>query len=455
MSGRALPPGPGARNMFRNLRALRANVPYFLQDVARRYGDIAYMRFGRQRVVLLNHPDFIRDVLVTHNKKFAKGRGMNFIKKVIGNGLLASEGELHLRQRRLMQPLFQKKRIAAFAALMGSSADGFNVRLYNRKPVDMANEMMKLTLTIAGRALFSLDIREECEQIGRSLDTAMRLFPRLMMPAGSLLFRMPLPQTRAFNRAVAHLDAVIREMIAERRRVLPEGPDDLLTLLLNARDEQGEKGMSDRQVRDELITLLLAGHETTAIALTWTWFLLATHPHVEERMHAEIVRVLQGRIPTAEDLAELPYTRSVFLESMRLYPPAYVIARRALQEHEVAGYRIPRDATVLMSQFLMHRDARFFREPDFFLPERWASAEIKKLPRFAYFPFGGGPRVCIGEAFALQEGLIILATLAQRWRFRLAGDQPVDILPQITLRPRYGMRMIPELRVHKGSAVMV
>ena len=454
MKAKSLPPGPGSHNMLNNLRALRTNVPVYLQEIARRYGDIAYLRFGRQRVIVLNHPDFIRDVLVTHNRKFARGRGMKFIKKVIGNGLLASEGEFHLRQRRMIQPLFHKKRIAAFADMMTGMADEFQAGWRNDETVDMADEMMKLTLTIAGKALFSVDIRDECEKIGQALNTAMRLFPRMMMPAGGLLFRLPLPETRAFNRAIARMETTIQRMIAERR-TQDNPPDDVLTLLLNARDEQGSDQMTGRQIRDEVITLLLAGHETTAIALTWTWFLLATHPHVEERLHAELAHVLDGRLPTAEDLPALTCTYNILRESMRLYPPAYVIARRALAEHEIGGYRIPRNTTVLMSQYVMHRDARFFREPDFFLPERWDKPDMQALPRFAYFPFGGGPRVCIGEAFALQESMLILATLAQRWRFRLASDQPVDILPRVTLRPRYGMRMIPELRVSKGNALLV
>ena len=442
LTARADPPGPRRRVPALNAIRLGRDPLGFLVDLARRYGDIARVPLGAETLYLFNHPDLVRDVLVTNHRNFHKGRGLERAKMLLGSGLLTSEGEFHLRQRRLAQPAFHRQRVAAYGATMAAYAAARRDRWCAGAVIDAHREMMALTLAIVGKTLFDANVEHEAAEIGEALATTFESFQfGFFLPFGELLERLPLPATRRFRKARARLDATIYRLIEERRRSATDR-GDLLSMLLLAQDTEGDGGgMTDLQLRDEAMTLFLAGHETTANALTWTWYLLSQHPEVEARLHAEVDAALGGRLPTADDLPALPYTRMILAESMRLYPPAWILGRRALAPFEAGGYQIPARSIVLMSQFVMHRDARWFPDPERFDPERFSPERQAERPKFAYFPFGGGPRVCIGEQFAWMEGILALATIAQRWRLSLVSGHPVALQPIITLRPKFGMRM--------------
>jgi len=411
-----------------------------------RYGDLVYFEFGPQPMFLVNNPDYIRDVFVTHNRKFMKGEGLQRAKRLLGEGLLTSEGEFHLRQRRLAQPAFHRQRIAGYAATMVEYADRACDRWLAGETRDVAREMMRLTLAIAGKTLFDANVEGEADEIGKALTTTFELFNTLTLPFRQLLERLPLPASKRFLKARERLDATIYRIINERR-ASGEDRGDLLSMLIAARDEEGDgSGMTDEQLRDEAMTIFLAGHETTANALTWTWYLLSQHPEIEARFHAEVDGALKGALPTAEDFPRLRYTEMVFAEAMRLYPPAWVIGRRALCDYQINGHKIPARSILLISPYVTHHDARFFPDPFRFDPERWTPEARESRPKFSYFPFGGGPRVCIGESFAWMEGALVLATIARRFRMRLAPGHPVEMRPLVTLRPKHGMRMILESR---------
>ncbi|MGH9847761.1 MAG: cytochrome P450, partial [Blastocatellia bacterium] len=373
------------------------------------------------------------------------GEGLQRAKRLLGEGLLTSESEFHLRQRRLAQPAFHRQRIAGYATTMVEFATKMRDQWRPGETRDIAREMMRLTLAIAGKTLFGADVTGEADEIGRALDVTMQAFNRLTLPFSNLIERLPLPSVRRFARAKERLDATIYRMIRERR-ASGEDQGDLLSMLVQARDEEGDgTGMTDEQLRDEAMTIFLAGHETTANALTWTWYLLSQYPAVEARLHAEIDEVSNGRLPTAEDFPRLKYAEMVLAESMRLYPPAWIIGRRALSDYSIDGYRIPAGSILLMSQYVVHHRAEYFPDPFRFDPERWTPEAKESRPQFSYFPFGGGPRLCIGEQFAWMEGVLVLAAIAQRWRL-LATETP-RIHPLITLRPKGGLRMTAEARV--------
>jgi Cytochrome P450 len=441
-----LPPGPKPVFPVKSIFAFRRNPIKFLTHLTERYGDLVYFEFGPQPMLLVNNPDYIRDVLVTHNRKFMKGEGLQRAKRLLGEGLLTSEGEFHLRQRRLAQPAFHRQRIAGYAATMVEYAARDCDRWRAGETRDVAREMMRLTLAIAGKTLFDANVEGEADEIGKALTTTFELFNSLTLPFAQLLDRLPLPANKRFEKARGRLDATIYRIINERR-ASGEDRGDLLSMLIAARDEEGDgSGMTDEQLRDEAMTIFLAGHETTANALTWTWYLLSQHPEIEARLHAEVDEVLKGALPTAEDFPRLRYTEMVFAEAMRLYPPAWVIGRRALGDYQINGYKIPARSILLMSQYVTHHDARFFPDPFRFDPERWTPEAREPRQKFSYFPFGGGPRVCIGESFAWMEGALVLATIAQRFRMRLAPGHPVEMQPLVTLRPKHGMRMVLESR---------
>ena len=412
-----------------------------------RMGDVTQIRIGpSERVVVLTHPDDVKTVLVTNQRNFTKGRGLESTQHTLGTGLLTSEGEFHLRQRRLIQPAFHRDRIAGFASLMTAYAEREQERWGNGETRDVHVDMMRLTLTIAGKAFFDADVEREAEVVAEALELALRMF-NYRIVFGTLPQYVPLPWIRRMHEKRRQMDAFIYGLI-EARRAGGGDHGDILSMLVAARDgEAGDAdhgGMTDRQLRDEVITLLMAGHETTAVALSWTWYLLSQYPEVEARLHAELAEVLGGRTPTAEDLTRLTYTRAVFAESMRLYPPAWILERRAVDDFEVGGYRIGAGAIVLMSQYIIHRDPRWWPEPERFMPERWlndAEAETKERPRFAYFPFGAGTRICVGEHFAWMEGVLVLATIAQRWQLRHDPTHRVEREALVTLRPKYGMQM--------------
>ena len=436
------PPGPRQVIPLSGFFAYRRGPLPFFQRLAERYGDISYFRLGPQRAFFFNHPDYIKDILVTNHHNFMKGLALQRSKRLLGEGLLTSEGDFHRRQRRLAQPAFHRLRIASYADVMTTYASQTRDRWSDKETLDVSKEMMRLTLEIVGKTLFGADVGSDVQEVGEAMTVAMDLFNTITIPFYELLQKLPLPQIRGFDNARLRLDAIIFRLIEEQRR---SGQDrgDLLSMLLLAQDTEGDGGqMTNAQLRDELMTIFLAGHETTSNALTWTWYLLSQNAEVESKLHQEIDEVLQGRLPAFEDVARLKYTEMVLAESMRLYPPAWALGRMALNDFEIGGYVVPKKSLVLMSQYVMHRDPRYFAEPMRFDPERWSPQTRETRPQFSYFPFGGGPRRCIGEGFAWMEGILLLATLAQHWQMRLAPNHPVELKPVMTLRPKHGMRMI-------------
>jgi cytochrome P450 len=440
------PPGP-PRSLLSSFAYFPGGNPLrFYEDILRRYGNLAHIRMGGEHVYLVNEPHLIRDVLVTHQRNFMKGRGLARAKRLLGEGLLTSEGNLHLRQRRLMQPAFHKDRIASYATVMTDYASRIRDGWHDGDVVDVAGEMMRLTLGVVGKTLFDEDVESKAREVGEALTSVMESFWIQMLPFYDTLEKLPLPMMRRNREARARLDAIIYGLIAERRRSLHDR-GDLLSMLLMAQDEEaGGQGMSDKQVRDEAMTIFLAGHETTANALAWTWYLLSRAPEAEAKLHEEVDRVLQGRIPTVADLPGLTFIEQVVTESMRLYPPAWIIGRRALDEYQMDGYDIPARAIIVMSPYLIQRDARFYTEPESFRPERWTPEFKAQLAPFAYVPFGGGARRCIGESFAWMELILVIATIAQRWKLTLVPDHPVVPQPVVTLRMKHGLKMVPHKR---------
>jgi cytochrome P450 len=352
--------------------------------------------------------------------------------------LLTSEDPLHRRQRILMQPAFHHKRVKNYADSMTHYALQMSDTWRDDSVVDMHHEMMALTLAVVGKTLFNTEVGPGTDAVEEAMHAIMPLFTRSFLPWAELLNRLPLPANKRFDQAGARLDETIYRIIEEHKQSGDIG--DLVSMLLMARDED-DQPMSDRQVRDEALTIFLAGHETTANALTYTWYLLAGHPEVEAKLHREVDEVLAGREATMEDVPNLAYTQMVFAEAMRLYPPAWALGRRSVNDCEIMGYCVPKDSLVLVSQWVMHRDERFWPEPLKFDPERFTEEAKAARPKFAYFPFGSGPRTCIGEAFAWMEGALLLATLAQKWQARLVSNKPLQLQPLITLRPRHPVMM--------------
>jgi cytochrome P450 len=442
----AAPPSPpvAKRRLLGGLPEYLKDAPRFLERLAREHGDVVFLRLGGQPIYLVNHPDIIRDVLVTHQAKFKKSRMLERAKVLLGDGLLTSEGEYHKRQRRLVQPAFYKERLIGYSVAMVDRARRFREGWQAGSPFDVSREMMRLTLGIVAHTLFSAEVDTEADEIGEALTQVFDMFEVVLLPFSEWLEKLPLPAVRRFKRARARLDKTIYRLIAERRA---GGKDsgDLLSMLLLAQDEEDGTGMTDEQVRDEALTLFLAGHETTANALTWAWYLLSRNPEAEAKFHAELDQALGGRLATFEDLPCLRYTGHVLAETLRLYPPAWAIGRKALADFAAGPYTVPKGSIVLCSPYVSHRDARWFPEPERFCPGRWETEDPSR-PKFAYFPFGGGTRVCIGERFAWMEGVLLLATIGQSWRLRLMEGHPVDMQARITLRTRYGMRMIAEGR---------
>jgi cytochrome P450 len=438
---------PGPRNLpiVGQLPAFRRRPLAFLQKMAREYGDIAYFRLGPQHAFLLSHPEHIRDVLVTRQSNFTKSRALQRARLLLGDGLLTAEGQFHLRQRRLVQPAFHRERLAGYAAVMSKCALRMRERWQDGATLEVSDEMMRLTMSVVGRTLFSADVDAGAREIGVAMTAVLEMFNMLLLPFSEYLEKLPLPSNRRFEKARDTLDGIIYGMIRERR-ASGEDRGDLLSMLLLSEDEEGGGGMTDQQVRDESLTLFLAGHETTANALTWTWYLLSQNPECEAKLHAEIDGVLGGRAPGFDDLPNLRYTEMVIAEAMRLYPPAWAIGRKSIEAFEIGGLELPAQSICILSPYVTHRDARWYANPVRFDPERWTPEAKEARPKFSYFPFGGGARVCIGERFAWMEGVLVLATLAQKWKLRLVEGHRVEPKPLITLRTRYGMRMVAEGR---------
>ena len=443
MPARLLPPGPPDRFFIGNF-PLGARRPLdVLTRWAREYGDIFYYRFLNLHVYFLNRPEYIEDVLVTNFRKFKKGRGLESNRRLFGNGLLTSEGEFWRRERRLCQPAFHPERIQSYAQVMVAYAERMLATWQDGEMRDAHKDMMRVTLEIVGKVLFGAEISEQVAEVGEALEAILRQNTRgqMLFPA---LMRLPTPGNLRYRRVVRRLERIIYGIISQRRA---EGGDsgDLLSMLLQARDEDGSH-MTDVQIRDEVMTLFLAGHETTALLLSWAWYLLSQHAEVEEKLYAELRQTLAGRSATVRDLPRLPYTEKVIKETLRLYPPAYAMARIALEDYSIAGYRVPAGSSVVFSQWVMHRDPRYFAAPERLCPERWTQEFEKGLPKFAFFPFGGGPRQCIGSSFAMMEAVLLLATIAQRFRLTLVPGPPIVPEPAITLRPQGGVRVVVRRR---------
>ncbi|MGI9166311.1 MAG: cytochrome P450 [Pyrinomonadaceae bacterium] len=440
-----LPPGPKGHPILGVMPEFNRDTLRFITR-CRDYGDVVRARFLYVTAYFLYHPNDIEYVVSTNAKNFVKAMSLrsNFFQRLVGNGLLTSEGEVWKRQRRLAQPAFHRQRISVYGDVMVDFTQRMISTWREGEIRDIHRDMMRLTLEIVVRTLFNADVSQDADKVGRVLSQIVKPFASQATVKWILDNRLPTTAHRRFHREAQQIDDIVYRIIAERHASgLDQG--DLLSMLLEAQDEDGSQ-MTDKQLRDEVMTIFLAGHETTALTLSWTWYLLAQNPAVEEKFHAELDEVLGGRLPAMEDLQRLKYTDMIVREAMRLYPPAYGLGREAIEDCEIGGFRVPRKTQVFMFQWVTQRDPRFFPEPDAFQPERWTEEFANGLPKYAYFPFGGGPRFCIGNTFATMEILLVLVTIGQRFRLSLAPDHPVSILPAMSLRPRDGIQVVVERR---------
>ncbi|HEX8560314.1 MAG TPA: cytochrome P450 [Pyrinomonadaceae bacterium] len=445
-SATGVPRSPRGGLLTGNMREFNGDSLAFVERCAREFGDVVPTRFLYVPALFIFHPDDVEYVLASGSKNFIKAASLRspFFRRLVGDGLLTSEGDFWRRQRRLAQPAFHRDRVESYAATMVNFAERAAGRWRDGRTIDAHDEMMLLTQRIVAQTLFSADVSGESREIGEALARLVRPFASQATLKWILDNRLPTPAHLRFNRDVRRIDRFVYRLIGERR-ASGEDAGDLLSMLLAAQDEDGG-GMTDRQLRDELMTIFLAGHETTALALTWTWLLLAENPGAEARLAAELEEVLGGRPPTAADVPRLRYAEWVVKEAMRLYPPAWGVGRECVRECEVGGFRVKAGTQVFAFQWVVHRDPRWFEDPHAFRPERWGEESVSKLPKYAYFPFGGGPRLCIGNYFATMEAVLVLATLARRFRLRLVPGQTVGLLPALSLRPKGGVLMEPERR---------
>ena len=435
-----LPPTVKTDLIGGHFRSFRKNPTEFLTKLSK-LGDVSSFKVGGVQAFLINHPDLIRDLLVTNHAKFIKGRALQRAKGLLGEGLLTSEKEFHLRQRRMIQPAFHRNRINEYAKAMIEFGEKMSSEWRDGEVRNIDKEMMRLTLWIVGKTLFSANVEDEAMEVGKAMTTIVSMFNFMLFPFSEILEKLPLPPLKKLKNARNTLDEVIYKIIDERRKS-GEDTGDLLSMLLMAQDEETGNAMTDKQVRDECLTLFLAGHETTANALTWTFYLLSQNPASEAKFHAELAEILGDKPITPEDYPRLKYTEQILAESMRLFPPAWTVGRLATAEHEFGGYLIPPKSLVLASQFVMHRDARFWENAEDFQPERWEKLSIKEAGnKFIYFPFSKGIRNCIGEGFAWMEGVLLLAILGKNWKLSLAPEQKIGLQAMITLRPKFGMKM--------------
>jgi cytochrome P450 len=438
------------------------NNPILLFEHLKHYGRAAHYRMLWHHVVLLNDPADIREVLVDKAHLFIKERTQKRMKILLGEGLITADGETHKRHRRIAAPAFHRQRIQAYAATIVDHAAVVRDQWQPHRPIDIAAEMMRLALQITARTLFDTEVTPEIRAISDEANAVMDIYNDLIaMPRAEelLRWRIPIPVLARFRKSKVRLDAVVDAMIARKQaetsKAALEGRSiagDLLSMLIAARDDEPAQAKSSSQslnreeLRDEVMTIFLASYETVANALAWTWLLLGQNPEAETRLHQELDRVLQSRLPTLADLPSLPYTEMVIAESMRLYPPAWAMGRQAIEDVEIGPYRFPRGTFLFFSQYIVHRDPKYFPGPLAFRPERFTPEAKSLRPKFAYFPFGGGGRQCIGESFAWMEAILVLATLAQRWRLKVVEDHPIALQPKITLRPKHGIQIILEPR---------
>jgi cytochrome P450 len=439
MRDRQAPPSPdiAPRDL---LRAFREDPIALVERIAAECGDIACLDLGSFKVFVVNHPDLVKDVLVTHQSVFVKGEVFEGARRLLGDGLLTSEGELHRRQRRLIQPVFQHNRLNDHVAAIVARAEAASARWRDGEVVNVSQEMVDLTMSLLGEAVFGSDAAsQEASRTALAGVLALSLFGRLASPFARLLEQIQTERAKQFEEIATSFDDTVVRMIAERRATGLQGTD-LLSRLLQARDEEAGEGMSDELVRDEILTFLIAGHETWSNSLGWTWYVLSENPEAREKLHAELDAELGDRVPTIDDVRRLRYADMVYSEALRLYPPVWALGRTAVVDHELAGYPVPRGSIVLFSQYVVHRDPRWFPDPLRFDPERWEAERARSVPVFAYFPFGAGNRVCIGQPLAKLGGILVLATIARRWRLDLVpGHVARGTAP--LMRPEGGLPM--------------
>jgi cytochrome P450 len=449
-TGYHFPPGFRRNLLWFAFRKFRPGNPIVLfQHLAEKYGDIAHYKIGWHHIVFLNHPEYIREVLVVQNDNFIKERTVQRTRMLLGEGMITSEDAEHRAQRQVAQPAFHRQRIQEYGAAFVDEAARARESWKDGGQRDVAIDMMHLTLKIVARTLFAADLQNEVLELADAINRIMGLYNFLvMLPAAEWLVHLRPPGLAAFVKARKRIDAVVYRMMDAHRRRGGNG-GSLLDLMLTASSNESESDAgpeAQQALRDQVITIFLAGYETVANALIWTWYLLSQNPDCERRCHEEVDSVLQGRLPTVEDLPRLHYVEMVMAESMRLYPPAWAMGRYARNDFQLGEYRLPARTTVLISQFVTHRDPRYFPDPLRFDPQRFTAEAKSKRAKFTYFPFGAGVRQCIGESFAWMEGVLVLATFLQKWKLRLVPNQCVEPQPLITLRPKYGMRMQVEAR---------
>lgn len=433
-------PGPEGNSLVGNLAQLGKDPLGFLTQCAREYGDIVPLRFGFTPACLITNPDYIEQVLKDRN--FIKGRGLRALRSLLGEGLLTSEGDSWFRQRRLAQPVFQQKRISGYGKVMVEYTEQMVNTWQDGQTRDIHEDMMRLTLNIVMKTIFNQDVSDgESQDIANAVDVAMDWFESKRKQGFLILEWFPRPENIRYKNAIKQLDQGVYKIINQRRSS-GESPGDLLSMLMEARDEDDNTQMNDKQLRDELITLIIAGHETTSNTLSWTWMLLAQYPEVQAKLLEEINTVLEGRTPTVADLPRLRYADLVIKESMRLYPAVPTLGREAIKDCEIGGYAIPAGCTVIISQWVMHRHPKYFDNPELFQPERWENDLEKRLTKGVYIPFGDGPRICIGKGFALMEAVLLLVTTAQKYQLSIVPDFPIVPQPSITLRPEHGLKMV-------------
>jgi len=439
-----IPPGPKGSLIMGVMRDFNRDTLGFVTR-CRDYGDVVLTRFLWINAYFLYNPSDIESLLVTNAKSYRKARSLRspFFYRLVGNGLVTSEGDFWRRQRRLAQPAFHRQRISSYGDVMVQYAERAIAGWKSGEHRDIARDMNRLTLEIVVKTLFNSDVSNDADHVGAILTSLVKPFASQATLKWILDNRLPTPGHRRYFNAVSEIDRIVYRIISERRASgYDEG--DLLSMLLQAQDDDGSQ-MSDQQLRDEVMTLFLAGHETTALSLSWSWYLLATHPEAEQKFHAELAEVLGGRAPDVSDLPKLKYTEMIAKETMRLYPPAYAVGREAIEETEIGGYRVPKGTQLFAFQWVTHRDPRYFDEPDAFKPERWTNGD--PAPKYAYFPFGAGPRQCIGNYFAMMEVVMLLATIGQRFKFKLDPEHKVEVLPVLSLRPKNGIKVIVEPRI--------
>ncbi len=435
-------PGPEGYPLVGVIPKIGRDILGFFLHLQEEYGDVVSLDFGSRHMVLITHPDDIKYVLQDNNRNYAKGYDQ--AKPVLGNGLVSSEGEFWRRQRRLIQPTFHRRRIAGFAEVMVDSTlemlNSWRLIAKIGAPVDVAAEIMRLTQQIIARTMFSTDVGSQTDVLCQAFDVTLEYMNYRMFNPLPLIDRLPTPTNRKFKHWLGVLDDIMYDLIENRRRS-SSPPDDLLTMLLEAKDEETGEGMTDKQIRDEVVTIFFAGHETTASTLAWTWYLLGRHPEVKDRFYQEVEEVLKGSRPSMADTQRLPYSRQIIDEALRIYPPAWMFARQSIEVDELGGYHIPAGTALMISPYITHRHPDFWEDAEVFNPDRFSPELAANRHRMAYFPFGGGPRLCIGKDFALVEATLILAMIAQEYRLEPLLDRAVTPQPIATLRPREGVYM--------------